>query len=82
MNKSLLCASAILALAATQAEASDTAREKCYGIAKAGKNDCSFKGNSCAGTAAKDNEPEAWVYVKKGECEKMGGKLTAPEEKK
>jgi uncharacterized membrane protein len=54
-------------------------KEKCYGVAKAGKNDCAANGHSCAGQAKMDNEPTEWKYVPKGECEKMGGKMAAPE---
>jgi uncharacterized membrane protein len=53
--------------------------EKCYGIAKTAMNDCFFAGNSCAGTAARDNEPGAWIYVPQGTCKKIvGGSLTPP----
>ena len=53
--------------------------EKCYGIARAGLNDCFFSGNSCAGTAKRDGEPGAWVYVPQGTCKKInGGTLEAP----
>lgn len=53
--------------------------EKCYGIAKAGMNDCFFAENSCAGTAAADNEPGAWIYVPEGTCRKIaGGSPEAP----
>ena len=51
--------------------------EKCYGVAKAGQNDCASKsGNhSCAGQAKKDMSPNEWKNVPAGTCEKMGGKL-------
>lgn len=53
--------------------------EKCYGVARAGQNDCFFAGNSCAGTASKDDDPQAWVYVPQGTCKKIsGGTLEAP----
>ena len=53
--------------------------EKCYGIAKAGKNDCFFAGNSCAGTVDRDNHPAAWLYMPKGTCERItGAKLEPP----
>lgn len=45
--------------------------EKCYGIARAGQNDCFFAGNSCAGTSARDDDPQAWVYVPQGTCKKI-----------
>jgi uncharacterized membrane protein len=52
-------------------------KEKCYGVAKAGKNDCAANGHSCAGQSKVDNDPTEWKYVPKGECEKMGGSLAA-----
>jgi uncharacterized membrane protein len=72
---------AILALATAQvhAQASDgkEPKEKCYGIAKAGQNDCGTARHSCAGKAAKDNAADEWKYVPKGTCEKMGGKTSS-----
>ena len=54
-------------------------QEKCYGIAKAGQNDCGTAKHACAGLGAKtDKDPMEWKYVKKGECEKMGGKSGPP----
>ena len=53
-------------------------REKCYGIAKAGQNDCGTPSHTCAGKAKRDNQPDEWKYVPKGTCEKMGGKKTPP----
>jgi uncharacterized membrane protein len=67
----------VLALGSGNAFASDQAKEKCYGVAKAGMNDCAANGHSCAGQAKADNDPAEWKYVPKGECEKMGGKTTA-----
>lgn len=53
--------------------------EKCYGIVKAGQNDCFGVGNACGATSKKDNDPEAWIYVPKGTCNKIvGGKLSPP----
>ena len=58
----------------------DKEKEKCYGVAKAGQNDCASANgsHSCAGQAKKDNDPNEWKYVAKGSCEKIGGKLAAP----
>lgn len=58
------------------------AKEKCYGIAKAGQNDCAnLNGtHSCAGQSTKDNASEEWKYVAKGECKKAGG-MSAEEAK-
>ena len=56
--------------------------EKCYGVAKAGMNDCFHAGNSCAGTAKRDGEPGAWVYMPQGTCRKLiGGSLEPPKSK-
>ena len=54
-------------------------KEKCFGIAKAGQNDCATASgsHSCSGQAKKDKDPNEWKYVVKGTCEKMGGKMTA-----
>jgi len=49
-------------------------KDKCYGIAKAGQNDCGTAAHTCAGKAKKDNAPDEWKYVAKGTCEKLGGK--------
>ena len=52
--------------------------EKCYGIAAAGKNDCSTShSHSCAGEAKQANDPNSWIYVPVGTCTKIeGGSLT------
>jgi uncharacterized membrane protein len=53
--------------------------EKCYGVAKAGKNDCGTAKHACAGQGAKtDNDPAEWKYVAKGTCSTMGGTMMAP----
>ena len=70
-----LAAAAVLALmgGAAQAQA-DTAKkpaatEKCYGVAKAGKNDCKAgAGTTCAGTSKADYQGNAWKLVKAGTC--------------
>ncbi|KAB2940172.1 MAG: DUF2282 domain-containing protein [Hyphomicrobium sp.] len=49
--------------------AEDAAKEKCYGISAAGKNDCASTGNnSCAGTSKSDYDKGAWKYVPAGTC--------------
>jgi uncharacterized membrane protein len=45
--------------------------EKCYGISKAGKNDCQTANSSCAGTSKRSKQGDAWIYVPKGTCEKL-----------
>lgn len=88
MNKKVLLtsafATALTVVAATAAMSSASAAgdkapapEKCYGIAKAGKNDCKAgAGTTCAGTATKDGQKNAWMNVLAGSCEKIvGGSL-------
>lgn len=56
------------------ASAQDAAPEKCYGVAKAGLNDCAAgPGTSCAGTSTADGQADAWMYVLAGSCEKIVG---------
>jgi len=52
--------------------------EKCYGIVKAGKNDCQTANSSCAGTSKRDNQGDAWIYMPAGSCEKLVGGATQP----
>jgi uncharacterized membrane protein len=66
-------------MAAPTKQPSDT--EKCFGIAKAGQNDCGTAKHACAGSSKADNDPAEWKYVPKGTCDKMGGKATAPDKK-
>ena len=87
MNQRLIVSSALasaLALGlAGQVIAQDKGKEKCYGIAKAGQNDCAnlTATHSCAGQAKVDSDPTEWKYVAKGTCKDMKGK-TAEEVKK
>ena len=50
-------------------------KEQCFGIAKAGKNDCSSNksAHSCAGQATKNNDAQDFVAVPKGTCDKIAG---------
>ena len=68
-----LTASIAAGLAASPAAAQKKpAMEKCYGVAKAGKNDCAAgPGTSCAGTSTRDYQGDAWKLVPKGSCEKI-----------
>lgn len=57
-------------LATTPAAAQKQPMEKCYGVSKAGKNDCAAgPGTSCAGTSTRDYQGDAWTLVPKGSCE-------------
>jgi uncharacterized membrane protein len=77
--KTMAIAAAVSSLLAVgAAHAADKAdKDKCYGVAKAGQNDCAANGHSCAGQAKMDKDPTEWKYVAKGECEKMGGTMEA-----
>jgi uncharacterized membrane protein len=87
MNKRLFIASALAAALSTPlllsaqkpVPAPTWKAEKCYGIAKAGKNDCASTGNnSCGGSSKLDRDPKAWIYVPAGYCERIvGGSLAA-----
>jgi len=82
--KSIAIASAVgslLALGTVTASAADEAKEKCSGISGPGENDCASAAHSCAGQSKTDKDPKEWKYVPKGQCEKMGGKVVAPEKK-
>lgn len=87
MTQSLIASTAlasVLALGlAGQVAAQDKPKEKCYGIAKAGQNDCAnlSGSHSCAGQAKTDKAPDEWKYVAKGTCKDMGG-MSAEEAKK
>ena len=74
--KILVGAGALLALGATAAAAQnrptvqqENAMEKCYGVARAGQNDCAAgPGTTCAGTSVRDYQGNAWKLVAKGTC--------------
>ena len=80
MNKQLLAATLLASMmtgsvAHAANEATSRSREKCYGVSKAGKNDCASKdgSNSCTGKAKKDGNANDWVFVPKGLCDKLVG---------
>ncbi len=84
MSKTLKLSALALASAAATLALSDDAhagkkdKEKCYGVVKAGQNDCGNKSgtHSCAGHATVDGDPGEWLLLPKGTCEKLvGGSL-------
>jgi len=86
MNKTMTAASlafalgAALTVAATPVAAQDKVveKEKCYGVAMKGKNDCKAgAGTSCAGTSKMDHQGNAWTYLPKGTCEKTASPTSA-----
>ncbi len=53
-------------------------QEKCYGIVKAGLNDCGSSTHNCAGEAPKDGQKTDWMMVPTGLCKKIvGGSLVS-----
>jgi uncharacterized membrane protein len=82
MNKrqAIIAAALVSVCAAGAASAADKAKaeqEKCFGIAKAGQNDCAAAdgAHGCAGQSKADKGDADWKYVAKGSCTKAGGKL-------
>ena len=83
-NRSILSAAIssllLLGLASGNVQAAEkkAGMEKCFGIAKAGMNDCTGKksSHSCAGQATKDHDPTAYLIVPKGTCDKIAGGVT------
>ena len=77
MTKLTIAAALSAALLAGAAAQAQSTVEKCYGVAKAGKNDCQTATSPCAGTSKKDAQADAWLSVPKGTCEKTsGGRLS------
>jgi uncharacterized membrane protein len=82
MNSTLLStaigsALALGALSMPGHAADDANTEKCYGVAKAGKNDCAAGTHSCAGQSKATGDGHDFVAVPKGTCERLnGGSLT------
>ena len=75
MNKQIIVSAALASILAmgvlSSAAAQSGPKEKCYGVAKAGQNDCANAAgtHSCAGEAKKDFEAGEWKSVAKGTCE-------------
>jgi uncharacterized membrane protein len=88
MNQRLIASSALASILALglvgNAAAQDSGKEKCYGVAKAGQNDCAnlSGSHSCAGQSKADNDPTEWKFVAKGTCAAMGGLNAADAKKK
>lgn len=57
----------------TGANAAKVEKEKCYGVVKAGQNDCATKTSSCAGSSKTDGQKDAFIAMPKGLCDKLVG---------
>jgi uncharacterized membrane protein len=65
-------AAAFAAPSAPAFDAQDAEKEKCYGVSRAGQNDCAAgPGTSCAGTSTRDWQGNAWKLVPKGTCTRI-----------
>jgi uncharacterized membrane protein len=72
-----MVAASSLALADTAKMGADKpGMEHCYGVAKAGKNDCAAAGHACAGQATKDMDKSSWLSLPTGVCAKLSGGST------
>ena len=58
---------------AMSVSAEEAKQEQCAGVIKAGKNDCATSTNACHGHVSTDNNPEAWIYLPTGTCERIVG---------
>ncbi len=56
-------------------------QERCFGIVKEGKNACRTVAHGCAGLAKKDADPNEWIDLPKGSCEKIVGSSLMPKDK-
>ena len=73
-----LALGAALALSATSPAVTASEKEKCYGIALAGENDCKAgPGTSCAGSSTRDYQGNAWSIVARGTCESISSPTSA-----
>lgn len=53
-------------------------RERCYGVVRAGRNDCGTARHACAGRAARDRDGDEWLMLPAGTCARIaGGRLAA-----
>jgi len=78
-TSTLVGALALAASAVAQTKDPDmTGKEKCYGVAKAGKNDCAAGSHSCAGQSVRNGDKESFIAVPAGLCARLNGGSTAP----
>ena len=85
MDTNTMLRSAVLGLIALSVQGMAVAaepanKEKCYGISKAGQNDCANASgtHACSGQSKADKDPQDWKYVAAGTCGKLGGKPAPP----
>lgn len=66
------------AVAPVRADEQEAEKERCYGVAKAGKNDCATATSVCTGHSTEDGQPDAWLWLPEGTCERLVGGNTRP----
>jgi len=81
MRNSVLVASALAAAlcAAAMASAQAQETERCYGVAKAGQNDCKAGSHDCKGQSEVDADPDSFVLLPDGTCKKIEGGSLQPQ---
>ena len=81
MKNTILAASALAAALSLSmvsvAQAQET--EQCYGVAKAGQNDCKSAGHDCKGQSVADADPDSFVLLPVGTCKKIDGGSLQPQ---
>ncbi|MEZ4742109.1 MAG: DUF2282 domain-containing protein [Bdellovibrionota bacterium] len=82
--KSALAGAFALTASLSLADGMDDAKgkEKCYGVAKKGQNDCGNGSHGCGGHATKDYDKSEWKYVKAGTCKEIQKKVMGMKNKK
>lgn len=79
LTKSFGVLLAAAVVTASAAKADEVKYEKCFGVAKAGQNDCQSSTHICAGKSTADKDPHTYISLPAGTCEKIaGGTLTEP----
>jgi uncharacterized membrane protein len=86
MSKSLFATAAAAAMLSVLAaphgakaeDAPEAKMQKCYGVVKAGKNDCGNERHSCAGASEQDAGGDEWVFTPEGLCERLNGGSLEP----
>lgn len=77
VTATLAAAIGLATLAPAEPAHADGKPERCYGVAAKGQNDCATPQYACVGRSTVDRDPNAWIMVPAGLCERIaGGKLT------
>ena len=81
MKNAILVASALAAALSTAALSVARAQEteQCFGVAKAGQNDCKSAGHDCKGQSEVDADPDSFVLLPIGTCKKIDGGSLQPQ---